>query len=66
MQIAQIHESETGVRWQHAEDIKACENCQKALKSSKDKVGIILINLEKKNYYLLQKNAMPEDVDMQT
>ena len=48
MQIAQIHESETGVRWQHAEDIKACQNCQKALKSSKDKVGIILINLEKK------------------
>jgi len=37
MQIAQIHESETGVRWQHAEDVKACQNCQKALKSSKDK-----------------------------
>jgi len=47
MQIAQIHESETAVRWQHAEDVKACQHCQKALKSSKDKVGEILINLEK-------------------
>ena len=47
MQIAQIHESETGVRWQHAEDVKACQNCQKALKSGKDKVGKILINLKK-------------------
>lgn len=47
MQIAQIHESETVVRWQHAEDVKACQNCQKALKSSKDKVGKMLINLKK-------------------
>ncbi|XP_078362497.1 rab GTPase-binding effector protein 1-like isoform X2 [Oculina patagonica] len=37
MQIAQIHESETDVRWQHPEDIKACQNCQKPLKSNKEK-----------------------------
>ena len=43
MQIAQIHESETVVRWQHAEDVKACQNCQKALRSNRDKVGNILI-----------------------
>lgn len=49
MQIAQIHESETDVRWQHAEDVKACQNCLKALKSSKDKVGELLINLREKN-----------------
>ena len=44
MQIAQIHESETGVRWQHAEDVQACQNCQKALRSSRDKVGKIMIS----------------------
>lgn len=42
MQIAQIHESETGVRWQHAEDVKACHNCQKAFRSNRDKVGKII------------------------
>lgn len=39
MQIAQIHESETDVRWQYPEEIKECHNCHKALKSGKDKVG---------------------------
>lgn len=37
MQIAQIHESETDVRWQYPEEIKECHNCHKALKSGKDK-----------------------------
>lgn len=47
MQIAQIHESETDVRWQHPEDVKACQDCQKALKSNKDKVSEIKLNFRK-------------------
>lgn len=39
MQIAQIHESETDVRWQYPDDIKECKSCQKVLKANKDKVG---------------------------
>ena len=38
MQIAQIHESETDVRWQFPEDIRECHNCHKVLKAGKDKV----------------------------
>lgn len=37
MQIAEIHESETDVRWQYPEDIKECQNCHKSLKSGKEK-----------------------------
>lgn len=37
MQIAQIHESETDVRWQYPDDIKECKSCQKVLKANKDK-----------------------------
>lgn len=49
MQIAQIHESETDVRWQYPDDVRACKNCQKVLKSNKDKVGVISKDkLEKK------------------
>ena len=39
MQIAQIHESETDVRWQYPDDVKECTDCQKVLKTTKDKVG---------------------------
>lgn len=39
MQIAQIHESETDVRWQYPDDIKECKSCQKVLKANKDKVS---------------------------
>lgn len=37
MQIAQIHESETDVRWQYPEDITECPNCNRGLKSSREK-----------------------------
>ena len=58
MQIAQIHESETGVRWQHAEDVKACQNCQKALRSSRDKVGKIIIRNSNRTVWSLFQSVI--------
>lgn len=39
MQIAQIQESESEVRWVHPDDVMECRNCQKNLKSIKEKVN---------------------------
>ena len=57
MQIAQIHESETDVRWQYPEEIKECHNCHKALKSGKDKVGSRNSKLVKNNVVTLLKKS---------
>ena len=57
MQIAQIHESETDVRWQYPEEIKECHNCHKALKSGKDKVGSRNSKLVKNNIVPLLKKS---------
>ena len=43
MQIAEIQESQTEVRWEHEDDVSKCRKCKQPLRVHKEKVGLFCV-----------------------